>query len=167
MKQRNRWKMLAGIALLSLSSCAVWAQAPDGPPPGPPPDQAGQPGQMERGPNPERQLKMLTKLLTLTADQQTGVKAVLEQSATEMKALRAKQDAAAQGSETRESRRALMEQGRQIREETNTKITALLDDNQKKTFADWNAKREERMQNRRDGGDQGSEPPPPPPPAEQ
>jgi len=161
MKQFNRWKMLAGIALLSLSSCAVWAQAPDGPPPGPPPDQ---PGQMERGPNPERQLKMLTKLLTLTPDQQTGVKSVLEQSATEMKALRAKQDAASQGSESRESRRALMEQGRQIREETNTKINALLDDNQKKTFADWNEKREERMRNRHNGGDQGSEPPPPPPP---
>jgi hypothetical protein len=83
-----------------------------------------------------------------------------------MKALRAKQEAADQGSETRESRRALMEQGRQIREETNTKITALLDGTQKKTFADWNAKREERMRNRRDGGDQGNEPPPPPPPSE-
>ena len=163
MKQFNRWKMLAGIALLSLSSCAVWAQAPDGPPPGPPPDQAGQPGP-ERGPNPERQLKQLTKLLSLTPDQQIGVKAVLEQSATEMKALRAKQDPASQGSETRESRRALMEQGRQIHEETNTKINALLDENQKKAFADWNAKREERMRNHRNGGDQGSEPPPPPPP---
>ena len=39
---------------------------------------------------PDRQLNMLTRVLKLNPDQQKGVKAILEQQATEMKALRDK-----------------------------------------------------------------------------
>jgi len=163
---RNHWKMTLGTALLSLcagaASSAAFGQAPDGPPPGPPPgssqDQQG-PGQ--RGPNPERELQTLTRLLTLTADQQTGVKAVLEQQSEQMKALRNKSQNEA--SNTRETMQARRSQVEAIRNESNTRIAALLDENQKKTFADWTAKRKAEMEKRRSQGG-GDGPPPPPPP---
>jgi protein CpxP len=162
---RVHWKMAVGTALLSLCACAAFGQAPDGPPPGPPPDQAGQ---GERRSDPERELKMLTHLLTLTADQQTGVKSVLEQQREQLKALRNKTQAASEsataGSDSRESRQVRRSQVQAIFDETDTKITALLDENQKKTFAQWTAQRNATREQRRspDGGDG----PPPPPPNE-
>ena len=158
------WRVAAAGAMLLVGACGAMAQAPEGTPPegGPPP------GRMWRGgQDPERQLHMLTRLLTLTADQQKGVKTVLDQQAAEMKALREKAPADPSTGQTAETREARMTQMNQIREESNTKISALLDENQKKTFADWNEKRKERMERRQgpppDGGDA---PPPPPPPSE-
>jgi hypothetical protein len=54
-----------------------------------------------------------------------------------------------------------MEQVDRIREETNTKITALLDESQKKTFVDWEQKRKAEMEKRR--SEREDSPPPPPP----
>ena len=65
-----------------------------------------------------------------------------------------------------------MTQMKQIREENDTKITALLDDGQKKTFAEWQQRREAQMESRRGRDGQGGPPPdgaggpPPPPPNE-
>jgi protein CpxP len=148
----TQWKIAVGTAVLGLCSLAAYGQAgePQGPPPGPPS------GNMERMQGPDRELKMLTRVLTLTPDQQTGVKAVLEQQATQMKALRAKNEAA-DGSAP-ESRQARMTQMDQIRDESNTKISALLDDTQKKTFADWVQRRKAAMERRHQDGN----PPPPP-----
>jgi hypothetical protein len=112
---------------------------------------------MRRGFDPERELATLTRVLTLTADQQTGVKAVLNQQATQMKALREKAQNPATDSATPETRQARITQMEQIRDESDTKISALLDDNQKKTFADWVQKRKEATARR---GPQGGNPPP-------
>jgi len=164
---QTNWKYAASVALLSLCACAAFGQAPDGPPPGPPPDQQGQ--QQERGPNPERELAQLTRLLTLTADQQTGVKAILQQQAEQMKALRQKPQSDDPQSGPGTAMKARRQQAEAIRNESATKISALLDDSQKKTFADWQAKRQAAMERRRQNqGPDGGPPPdgggPPPPP---
>lgn len=157
----RHWRLAAGTALLALCAGIAYAQSPDSPPP-PPNGQSGPPpGEMGRGRGgPEEQLKNLTRVLTLTEDQQKGVRAVLEQQATQMRALRAKSQAEGANNDTPEARQARMTQMSQIRDESNTKIAALLDDNQKKTFADWEQRRKAAMERRqsRDG-----QPPPPPP----
>lgn len=101
---------------------------------------------------------MLTRMLTLTPDQQTGVKAVLDQRNTQMMALRSKAESQGASSETAEAHQARMTQMDQIRDESNTKIAALLDDNQKKTFADWVQERKAEMAKRR--SQEGNPPPP-------
>ncbi len=162
--KRTHWKMAVGTALLSLCACAAFAQAPDAPPPGSQQDQAGPHGWGPRGGGPERELHMLTRLLTLTPDQQTGVKAVLEQQNEQLKALRNKTEPA--GTASAEAMQARRSQVEAIRNESNTKITALLDENQKKTFADWTAARKAEMEKRRSRDGQGADGPPPPPSAE-
>ena len=132
-------------AILLAGSCALWAQAdqPPGPPPGPPD------GQMRgRGPNAERELGQLTQTLSLTPDQQTQVKALLQERRGKMEALRS--------GENPPSR----EQMQAIRKDTDAKIAALLNDDQKTKFAAW---QQQRMQGRGPGGPGGGEPPPPPP----
>jgi Spy/CpxP family protein refolding chaperone len=162
------WKIAAVSALLMLGTYLSLGQAPEG---APAPPEGAPRTRMERGANPERQLVMLTRMLNLTADQQKGVRTVLEQQATEMKALQEKAPADPSTGQTPESREARMTQMRQIREESNTKIAALLDEGQKKTFADWTQKRKQEME-RRQHGEPGGPPPPapdgaaPPPPNE-
>jgi len=156
MKITRNWKLAAGCAILAISACTAFAQAPDA--------QAGQagppPGRGRFAPDPERELKMLTERLSLTADQQTGVKAILEQQTTQMKALRAKTETADASADTPEARTARMTQMTQIREESDTKINALLDDTQKKTYAEIIARRKARMAQ---GGGPGGPPPAAPP----
>jgi Spy/CpxP family protein refolding chaperone len=163
MKIIHQWKAALGVALLALSTCAVYGQADQ--PQGPPPDDApaGPHNQMRgmRG-GPDRELGMLTHMLNLTADQQKGVKTVLDQQMVQMQAMRTKSGSEATGNETPEARRAQMEQ---IRDESNTKIAALLDEGQKKTFADWTERRKQAMA-RRQQGPNGDQPSPPPPPNE-
>jgi protein CpxP len=163
---RMQWKVAMGAALLGLCSFAAYAQSTPAPPPAN--DAAGAPHNNWRrgGMGPERELERLTHALTLTVEQQTGVKAILEQQTTLMKALRAQTRTQAQtqpeaaGNETRETRQAGMTQFDQIRDETNTKITALLDDNQKKAFADMIVRRKAAMA--RHESREGNPPPPPP-----
>jgi hypothetical protein len=159
----TRWKIALGAALLTLCSYAAIGQSgpPDGPP-GPPPD--GQnPAGTEHRLDPARELSRLTHLLTLNPDQQTGVKTLLEQQTQQMKALRGKAQVDPSSGQAPETRQARMTQMEQIRDETDTKIAALLDTNQKKTFADWVQQRKEASGRRRSRqGDQGTPPPPPP-----
>ena len=82
-------RMLFLVALLVLSSAPLFAQADGGeggPPPGggPPPDMMEGGGQQQRGPSIERQLKQLTKQLSLNADQQAKVKAILAEQRQKM-----------------------------------------------------------------------------------
>ena len=100
---------------------------------------------------------MLTRVLNLTPDQQTGVKAVLDQRNTQMMALRNKAESQGANSDAPETRQARMTQMDQIREESNTKIADLLDDNQKKTFTDWVQERKAEMARRR--SHEGNPPP--------
>jgi len=131
-------------AVLLAGSCALWAQPP-APPTGPPQ------GEMRgRGPDTERELGQLTYHLSLTPDQQTQIKALLKERHSKVEALRS--------GENRPSR----EQMQALRKDTDTKIAALLNDDQKIKFA---ALQQERMEHRRGpGGPGGDQPPPPPPP---
>ena len=144
---------------MALCAGIAYAQAPDSPAPSPNGQSAPPTGEMGRARGPEEQLKNLTRVLTLTEDQQKGVRTVLEQQATEMRALRAKSQAEGANNDTPEARQARMTQMNQIRDESNTKIAALLDDNQKKTFAEWTQRRKAAMERRQSGDGQ---PPPPP-----
>jgi len=173
--QKKKLGWLAALVLLAMSAGMAHAQFPDGPPPGGPPDGDGPPGMSERGPGAQRELKTLTKVLSLTSDQQAGVKGILEQQATQMRALFAKRQSNGKSDQdegnTQEARQAMTAQIQQLRDDSNTRIAALLNDSQKQTFADWLAKRKAQMEKRRqqDGGD-GPPPPPPdgggPPPGE-
>lgn len=133
----RRTLLLATI--LTAGSCGVWAQA--APPEGPPPPD----GQMRRGPNIDRELGQLTQTLSLTPDQQTQVKALLQERRGKMDALRAG------------GAQPTREQMEGVRKDTDGKINALLNDDQKAKYAAW---QQQRMQQRRGPG--GDAPPPPP-----
>jgi len=138
-------RAVLAVALLA-GSCALWAQADQSPasPNGPPT------GQMRgRGPDTERELGQLTHHLSLTPDQQTQIKALLQERHSKVEALRS--------GENRPSR----EQMQAIRKDTDAKIVALLNDDQKTKFA---ALQEQRMEHRRGPGGPGGDQPPPPPP---
>lgn len=138
-------KILYSAILLGSAASCVSAQ-PDGgfgpPPGGGPPD--GMDASQQRGPNVDRELKKLTKQLSLTADQQTQVKTILtvrnQQLADFFKANgpkrdngAAKSDDAAQPApdEQFEKMRAAL---KSIRGEANGKIAALLTEAQSAKF---------------------------------
>jgi len=157
MNRSTPWKLAAATAVLAICSYAAVAQSGE-------PTQApeGQPqGRMGHRPDTERELANLTRVLTLTPDQQTGVKAILDQQTEQMKALRAKSQAEPSTGQTPETHQARMAQFMQIRDESNTKISALLNDDQKKIFAGWTAKRTAEMQHGHGG--QGAPPAQPQP----
>ncbi len=140
---RNKLFTLAMAATLALGVTGA-ALAQDTPPP--PPDQAQ--GQQGRGPmrmDPDRQLEHMTKELDLSADQQSQIKPVLIDRQQKMQAIFQDQSLA------REDRRAKMQA---IRAESQAKIEAVLNDQQKQKY--------EAMQQHmgRRGGENG--PPPPP-----
>lgn len=140
---RNKLFTLAMAATLALGVSGA-ALAQDTPPP--PPDQAQ--GQQGRGPmrmDPDRQLEHMTKELDLSADQQSQIKPVLVDRQQKMQAIFQDQSLA------REDRRAKMQA---IRAESQAKIEAVLNDQQKQKY--------EAMQQHmgRRGGENG--PPPPP-----
>jgi len=110
--------------------------------------------------SPEEQLSRLTRLLNLTADQQKGVRMVLEQQAAEIKALREKAPADPATGQTPDSEAEQRTQMQQIREESDSKILALLDEGQKNIYAGWVKKRNERRERRR-GDEPGDGAPPP------
>lgn len=133
----KRTLLLASV--LVISCCALTAQSDAPPPP---------PGQMQGRGGPERQLQQLTERLSLTADQQSQVKGLLAEQRQKMEALR-------DSSQGAPPDRAQMEA---IRNDTDTKINALLNDDQKAKFAAWQQERKARM-----GRRQGPEQPPQPP----
>lgn len=141
----SRTLLMAG--LLAVACSALWAQAD-----APPPD--GQPGPMgHRGFNPERQLQMLTRVLSLTTEQQAQVKTLLTEQTQKMEELRKSSSTADASAQSGPPNREQMEA---IRNDTDTKITALLNDDQKTKFAAWQQERKQRMEHREGG------PPPPP-----
>ncbi len=90
----------------------------------------------------ERQVKHLTRMLSLTPDQQTQVKAILAEQRQQMQQLRG---ASAQNGQAAQPDR---EQIRSIRQDSRTKIEALLNDDQKTKFEAWIQQRQQRMQQR-------------------
>lgn len=127
---------LTGLLALGTAGAAALAQDTSTPPP-----QGEGPG--HRGMDPEGQLKHLTKALDLTADQQTQIKPLLDSQHQQMEAIHQDQ------SLSREDRFAKM---KTIREDSKTKIEAVLNDTQKQKF--------EAMQERRGPRGGGQEPPP-------
>jgi hypothetical protein len=148
---------------LSIACCCVaWAQL-DGPG-GPPPDGGPPPGEMQqqsRGPSVDRQLKRLTVLLTLTAYQQTQVKAILTDQRQQMLAL-FKQSSGGAATEdqppSREAMESMRAEMKTVHAAAQAKIAALLTADQKVTFAAWQKK------HARASAHQENDNTPPPPP---
>jgi protein CpxP len=138
---------LSGLlaAGLTLGSAAAFAQD------SPAPDASAQPGggggrmgHMQM--TPDEQVARMTKRYNLSADQQTQIKPILANQQQQMMALRG------DSSLSREDRMAKM---KGIREDSSTKIQAILNDTQKKQFAEDQQKMQERMQEHGGGGPGG------------
>ena len=137
---------------LTLGSAAAFAQD------APAPDASAQPGGGGGGRGmgrmqmtPDEQVARMTKRYNLSADQQTQIKPILANQQQQMMALRG------DTSLSREDRMAKM---KGIRDDSNTKIQAILNDSQKAKYAEDQQKMQERMQQRGGGG------PAAPPPAQ-
>jgi periplasmic protein CpxP/Spy len=140
----GRGLLIAGflVAIPFVGSTALWAQ-----------NETLPAGPMHGRGGPQRQLQHLTQMLSLTPDQQTQVKALLTEQQQKMEALRnSNADASSQGSPSRR------EQMESIRNDTDTKITALLNDDQKAKYAQLQAQRKARMEQRQGGGDNPPQP---------
>ncbi len=140
---------ISGAILLG-SAGATLALAQDNPPP---PAQSQGPeqgqGQWGRGPmrmDPDQQLQHMTWQLDLSADQQSQIKPILVERQQKMQALFQDQSVA------REDRRTKMQS---IRQDSQSRIEAVLNDQQKQKFE---AMQERRRRGR--GGENGPLPPP-------
>lgn len=109
-----------------------------------------------RGMNPDEQVARMTKRYNLSADQQTQIKPILANQQQQMMALHG------DSSLSPEDRMAKM---KGIREDSSTKIQAILNDSQKQKFAQDQQKMQDRMQQRMQDG--GGAPPAGGPPAQQ
>ncbi|MBS1800737.1 MAG: hypothetical protein JSS95_13030 [Acidobacteria bacterium] len=144
---RVKARRAAMIALCSGALCAVPVLAQDAAPASPP---QGQMGPRGGGRMEGRQLEMLTKRLNLTADQQTQVKAIDEDTSKQMMAVRN------DTSLSQDDRRSKM---MTIRKASQDKIRGILTDDQKTKYDALLAEQQQRMR----GRGQGGEAPPPPP----
>jgi Spy/CpxP family protein refolding chaperone len=159
------------MAVVLAAGCgALWAQ-PDGPM-GPPPDgpPASELQQQQRGPSVERELKQLTQLLTLTAEQQAQVKVLLTDQHQQIETLYRQSKPTTQSAKTApddpsnddpQARFAAMASARAaanaIRKDAQARIALLLNDAQKEKFAAWQKKQDKAAEQ------QSNEMPPPPP----
>jgi hypothetical protein len=100
-------------------------------------------GQAHRPADPNRQIKMLTKRLNLTADQQNQLLPILSDRQQQITNIQA------DNSLSPKDRHAKM---RSVREDSEAKIRALLNDNQKQTYDQMQRQRLERMQHRNGQG---------------
>jgi protein CpxP len=128
---------LLAICTTALSTMPMMAQDPSTP--AQQQDQAGPQGGGRRGGG-EHQVEMLTKRLNLTPDQVTKVKAIDDDSKTQMMAVR--NDSSVQGPDKRSK---MMD----IRKASQDKIRAVLTDDQKPKYDEMLAK----MRERRAGGE--------------
>lgn len=90
----------------------------------------------------QRSADQLTKKLSLSDDQKTKVTAIFLDQAVAMKKVR---------EENKGDRTAMMAKMKAANDENDVKINALLNDDQKKTFAEWKAERAENMKKRMGG----------------
>jgi Spy/CpxP family protein refolding chaperone len=142
----RRGLLIAGI--LAVTCSAVWAQNGSQAESQP----AGQMGR--RGGNLERQLKHLTRMLSLTPDQQTQVKSLLAERRQKMAELR---KSSSGGDASAQAAPPSREQMQAIRNETDIKMSVLLNEDQKAKFAAWQQERNARMERRQGSG--GDNPP--------
>jgi len=148
--------LLVLMAASVISIAAPFAAAQDSPSN----DQQSPPSQENGGrhhgpPDPARRTAELTKHLNLTSDQQPKVLAALQSESSQMESVH--QDT----SLSQEDRHAKM---MEIHKSTDAQIRGLLDSTQQKKWDEMQARRQERMQNRREGTpDSGSGQQAPPP----
>ncbi len=105
--------------------------------------QSGSPENSQRGHrqqmSPDQQLERLSKALNLTDDQKQQIRPILQDRQEKMQSVR---------SDTSLSREDRMNKMRSTFEETNSKIRAILNDEQKPKFDQMQQRRREQMQNR-------------------
>jgi len=133
--------VLGGILAtgLTLGSAAAFAQDA----PAAAPDAAAQQGGGHRQPpTPDEQVARMTKRYNLSADQQTQIKPIVADAQQKMMALRG------DSSMSRDDKMAKM---KSIHEDSNTKISAILNDTQKAQFAQDQQRMQERMMQRGGG----------------
>jgi Spy/CpxP family protein refolding chaperone len=139
---------LCGIALsgllatgLTLGAAAAFAQQ-DSPAPNPSAQQPGMGHMGHQQMTPDEQVARMTKRYNLSADQQTQIKPIVADAQQKMMALR--QDSSL-------SRDDKMTKMMSIREDANSKISAVLNDTQKQQFQEDQQKMQQRMQQRGGG----------------
>jgi hypothetical protein len=131
--------MRKGFCLLAISSLLGIGAAM-----GAPQDQQAAPAPQEgHGPHrqmdPEQQVKMLTKRLNLTSDQQSKLLPILTDQKQQFESIR---------NDTSLAQKDRFQKMKAVREDSNTKIEALLTDSQKQTYAQMKEQARERMQQR-------------------
>ena len=124
---------MAVVGLFSTGAVAAYAQD------GAPPPQAGGRGFGPRQMDPKHRVDMLAKRLKLTDVQKQQLLPVLEDESQQMKALR---------EDTSLDRKAKFEKMQTIREDSNTKILAALNDDQKQKYTQMQEQMKERMGHR-------------------
>jgi periplasmic protein CpxP/Spy len=120
--------VLTGI--LAVAGSAAFAQ--DAPAQQPPPGAMGR-----RGMNPDEQIARMTKMLNLTPDQATQIKPIFVSRQQQMEALRSDQSS---------SQADKMAKMKSIRDDSNTKIEAVLNDSQKQQYQEMLARQQQRGQ---------------------
>ncbi len=143
--------VLAGALCLSCAAAStLFAQDPTAPnTANGAPAQAGHYGGHHGPMSPDEELSHLTKALNLTTEQQTQIKPVLQDRSDQLMQMR--QDA----SLSREAKGAKM---KSVDDESNTKLEAVLNDQQKTKYEKMVADRKQRMaemRSRREGGSGG------------
>jgi periplasmic protein CpxP/Spy len=131
---RREWLTLCIAAALGVGA-AVAAPQDQSPAPEPPANQG------QRHMDPARQLKMLTKRLNLTDDQQKQLLPILTDRQQQFDSIR------------NDSSLAPKDRGekmRSVREDTDGKIKAILNDSQKQTYEQMQQQMRERRQQHRD-----------------
>lgn len=94
----------------------------------------------------KRQTEQLTEKLKLTDDQKAKVAVIYTEQGVSMAKLR---------EEAKGDRAAMMASMSKANEEADAKVTALLNDDQKKAFATWKEERKEMMKKRMENRGQG------------
>ena len=133
------------VVALAISTGTAFSQDDQqAPPPAQGSEMGGHGGGHHQMPSVDEQLKHMTKKLDLTADQQPKVKAILDDQHAKMEALH---------NDSSTSREEKFPKMREIRENSDTQIKTILNEDQQKKFDKMHQEQHDRM------GHQG--PPPP------
>jgi protein CpxP len=143
--------LLSGVLAAGLVLCSAPTFAQDtGPETSAPPPSQGAGGGHRGMMDPDQQLTRMTQRYNLSADQQSQIKPILASQQQQMQALHG------DSSMSREDRMAKMQS---IHSDSNTKIEAILNADQKKQFEQDQQRMQQRMQQRGQGGGPGGPPP--------
>jgi Spy/CpxP family protein refolding chaperone len=144
--------LLSGVLAAGVVLCGAPTFAQDTGPEtsAPPPVQGAGGGHRGMMMDPDQQLTRMTKRYNLSADQQSQIKPILASQQQQMQALHG------DSSMSREDRMAKMQS---IHSDSNSKIEAILNADQKKQFEQDQQRMQERMQQRGQGGGPGGPPP--------